>query len=125
MPDAEYGHSAIELGGIIYIVGAGEDSYGLLRYDPVSGAWSTLAPLIQGCYKGASFVLGGCLYAAGGEGTESKVQRYDVIANTWTEVAGMLDGRCETGAVTIRSTNPAREQDLFDSLIAKAARRDL
>jgi hypothetical protein len=125
MPDAEYGHIAIVLDGLIYIVGGGSFSVGLLRYDPASEVWSTLTPLIHECHHGTSFVLGGCLYTAGGEGTEYKVQRYDVTANAWTEVADMLEGRSFFGAVLLGSTGAAEEQDLFDSLIAKATRRDL
>jgi hypothetical protein len=124
MLDTEFGHSAIELGGMIYIVGAGYDPRGLLRYDPALGVWSTLAPLIQGCYHGASFVLAGCLYVAGGDGTESHVQRYDVTADAWTEVEDMLEERCHFRAVTIGAVGAAEEQDLFDSLIAQAARRN-
>jgi hypothetical protein len=126
MPNAEFGHSATELGGMIYVVGAGDDdAYGLLRHDPASGVWSTLAPLLHECHHGTSFILAGCLYVAGGEGTEYEVQRYDVTANTWMEMADMLEGRSHFGAVTIGSEGAAEEQDLFDSLIAKAARREL
>jgi hypothetical protein len=124
MPDAESVYSATELGGLVCIVGAGEDSRGILRYDPSSGVWSTLASLMSGCYNGASFVLAGCLYAAGGASTEKKVQRYDVTTHTWTEVADMHEGRSRFGAITIGSVGAAEEQDLFDSLIAKAARRN-
>jgi hypothetical protein len=53
------------------------------------------------------------------------VQRYDVTANTWTEVADMLKGRSHFDAVTIESVGAVVEEDLFDSLIVKAARRKL
>jgi N-acetylneuraminic acid mutarotase len=120
MPVGDHGISAIELGGVIYIVGGGNTSCGLMSYDPVSGVWSNLASLTHECYHGAFFVLGGCLYAAGGQDSESKVQRYDVTTNAWTEVADMLEGRYGFGAVTVGSTGPVEEQDLFDSLITKA-----
>ena len=64
------------------------------------------------------------MYAAGGKNSESKVQRYDVTADAWTEVRSMLEGRSHFGAVTIGSVGAAEEQDLFDSLIAQATRRD-
>jgi hypothetical protein len=51
------------------------------------------------------------------------VERYDAASNTWTDVADMLEGRNAFAAVTIGSTGPAEEQDFFDSLIVKAARR--
>jgi hypothetical protein len=73
---------------------------------------------------GFSFVVGGCLYAAGGiiDDGDASVERYDVASNMWTAVADMLHARNSCGAVTIGSTGPAEEQDLFDSLIAKASR---
>jgi N-acetylneuraminic acid mutarotase len=37
MPAGDHGVSAIELGGVIHIVGVGDTSCGLMRYDPVLG----------------------------------------------------------------------------------------
>jgi hypothetical protein len=51
------------------------------------------------------------------------VERYDVTSNTWTSVADMLQARLYFCAVTIGSVGPTEEQDLFDSLIAKASGR--
>jgi hypothetical protein len=65
--------------------------------------------------------VGGCLYAAGGQGGSESVERYDVASDTWTAVADMLEGRRLFGAVTTGSAGPVEEQDLFDSLIAKAS----
>jgi N-acetylneuraminic acid mutarotase len=126
MPFASSSRSASLLDGVVYITGAGDDGYDVLRFDPASGTWTTLdhTSSMQNC--GASFVLGGCLCVAGGfgEGNTSSVERYDVNTNAWTAVAGMLNGRCDFGAVTIlRSAGPAEEQDLFDSLIAKASKK--
>jgi hypothetical protein len=39
----------------------------------------------------------------------------------WHSVADMLERRERFNAVTIGSAGPAEEQDLFDSLIAKAS----
>jgi hypothetical protein len=123
MPTVASGHSAIELDGLIYVVGVGESKSGLILYDPALEVWTTLAPLIYRCPFGTSFVLGGCLYAAGGKSNECAMHRYDVTANTWTEVADMLQGRYRLCAVKIGGSGPAEEQGLFDSLIVKAARR--
>jgi hypothetical protein len=70
-------------------------------------------------------VLGGCLYVAGGLGNlSSTVERYDVATDRWKTVANMLEGRFDScGAFTIGSADPAKDQDLFDSLIAKSARK--
>jgi hypothetical protein len=112
------GHSASVLGGLAYIAGAGPTRKAVLRYDHV---WSTLTPTLNPKLKGGSFVLGGCLYAAGGSRSPSSVERYDVTSDTWTALAGMLQARSYPCAVTNGSTGPAEEQNLFDSLIAKAS----
>jgi hypothetical protein len=109
-------------GDQVYIVGAGINGKGVLRFDTASGVWSTLGAISNNKHRSATFVVGGCLYVAGGGGDPySIVERYDVATDTWTAVANMLEGRRNFGAVTIGSADPAEEQDLFDSLIAKAA----
>jgi hypothetical protein len=118
MPQSCVYTSASLLGGLVYIVGAGDDHHEVLRFDPASGAWSTLAPTLSDKRSGASFVLGGFLYAVGCRGS---VERYDVTSDTWTAVADMLGCRFACCTVSIGAAGPAEEQDLFDSLIAKAA----
>jgi N-acetylneuraminic acid mutarotase len=122
MPHACAWHSASVLGGLVFIVGAGLNYRQVMRFDPALAIWSTLAPTVIDREDGATFVVGGCLYAVGGAGGQrSSVERYDVASDTWTAVADMLEGRRYCGAVTIGSAGPADEQDLFDSLIAKAS----
>jgi hypothetical protein len=113
-------HSASLLGGLIYIVGAGDDHCETLRFDPASGAWSTLAPTLVSREDSTSFVLDECLYVADGNDGSEKVERYDVASDTWTAVANMLQGRFFS-VVAFGSAGPAEEEDLFDSLIAKAS----
>jgi hypothetical protein len=121
MPQPCAGHSASVLDGLLYIVGAGVDNEDVLRFDPASGVWSTLAPALYRRCCGGSFVLGGCLYAAGGiEDEGASAERYDVASDTWTAVANMLESRDGFCTIMIGSAGPAVEQDLFDSLIAKA-----
>jgi hypothetical protein len=48
-----------------------------------------------------------------------------MTTNAWTDVADILAGRAYFGALTIESTGPAEEQDLFDTLIAKAVSYEL
>jgi hypothetical protein len=110
-------------GNMVYIVGAGNDGKGVLRFDTASGVWSTLGATSTDKHCSATFVLGGCLYVAGGGASpHSSGERYDVATDTWTAVGSMLKSRFNCSAVTIGSANPSEEQDLFDSLIAKAAR---
>jgi hypothetical protein len=124
MPIASAFHSASLLDGLVYITGAGDFGYDVLRFDPASGTWTTLAPTSSMRDSGSSFVLGGCLYVAGSRklSQASSVERYDVVTNTWTTMTDMLEARCYCSAVTIRLARPAEEHDLFDSLIAKATK---
>jgi hypothetical protein len=96
----------------------------VLRFDPVPGAWTTLASASIKRKRGLSFAMGGCLYAAGGHGAGTSVERNDVTSNTcnWTAVANMIEEQtiCCAAACTIRSEDLPEEQDFFDSLIAKA-----
>jgi N-acetylneuraminic acid mutarotase len=123
MPYASLGMAASALNGLVYIVGLGVSGREVVCFDPVSEVWSMLASTSISREDGVSFVVGGHLYAAGGTGSFSSVERYDVASNTWTATADMLDGHHSCCAVTMRSASPAEEVDLFDSLIAKAARR--
>jgi hypothetical protein len=117
MPHAYVYHSANVLDRLIYIVGAGDDHRAVLCLNPASGAWSTLAPTLSGKASGASFVLDVCMYAGECRGS---VERYDVTTNTWVAVADMLESRFACCAVTVGTAGSVEEQDLFDSLIAKA-----
>jgi N-acetylneuraminic acid mutarotase len=114
-------HSASVLcfDGQIYILGAGDFGREVLRFDPMTNAWSTLAQTLYARKCGMSFVLAGCLYAMGGSPSAS-MERHDVATNTWTPVAAMLEGRGYFCAVCIESEGPPEGQNLFDSLIAKA-----
>jgi hypothetical protein len=127
MPTTENGHSVSVIDGIIFIVGvyfeeAGDMRRSFLRFEPVTGVWSTLADTLFVRCHAACFVLGGCLYAAGGISSPSTVERYDAATDTWTAVASMLEGRFHFGAVAMRLTVNMEDQNLFDSLIAKAIR---
>jgi N-acetylneuraminic acid mutarotase len=125
LPCADHRVSVLD-GDQVYIVGAGYNGKGVLRFDTASGVWSTLRDTSNNKHGSATFVLGGCLYVAGGHGASSTVvERYDVATDTWTAVADMLEGRAVFCAVTIGSGDTAEEQDLFDSLIAKAARESM
>jgi hypothetical protein len=113
-------HNAQVLDGLVYIVGA-DDGFMNLRFDPETGEWRTLAPTLTNGRFGSSFVIQGILYTAGGQGAPSNVERYDVASDTWTAVGNMHESRYFFTSVAVASTGPAEEQDLFDSLIAKAS----
>jgi hypothetical protein len=125
MPVASSNHNASTLGGLVYIVGAGEDNSHVLTFNPASEAWRALSPRNFSREYGASFVMDGCLYAVAWSEDESSVERYDVATDTWAAASFLLEGREMCCAVTIDSAGPLEEQDLFDSLIAKATRHQL
>jgi hypothetical protein len=123
MPHDCSGHSASVCHGLVYIVGAGTGGRQVLRFEPASGVSRTLAPTLSKHNFCTTFVLDGSLYVAGGIYNDSNVERYDAATDTWTAVADMLEGRHSFAAVTIGSTGPAEEPNLFDSLIDKVSRR--
>jgi hypothetical protein len=101
MPLACYGHSASVLDGQPYIIGTEDDYRGVLRIDPASGVWSTLAQTSIKRKDCACFVIDEFLCAAGGRDLPLSVERYDVTNNTWEAVADMIEGRRYFGSVTI------------------------
>jgi N-acetylneuraminic acid mutarotase len=123
MPRKTIEHSTSVHKGLVYIVGA-LNGHEVFRFDPVSEVWTPLAPTLHNRHCGTTFVLAGCLYAGGGcePSSISSVERYDVASDTWTAVADFNEHRRDSCcAVTIGSSGLAAEQDLFDSLIAKAS----
>jgi N-acetylneuraminic acid mutarotase len=121
MPYPSLNIGASLLGGLVYFVGMGGDGRAVLCFSPATGAWSQATHTRANYICGSSFVLGGCLYAAGGRGDTSSVEKYDVSSRTWTGVAPMLEGRALFYGITMVFEAPAKEEDLFDSPIAKAA----
>jgi hypothetical protein len=132
MPEDRYGHTASELGGLIYVTG-GEFSVtpngavlsSVFRFDPVANAWSTLAPMSSARSGHACFVLGGVLYAAGGDDGERTVtscESYDVDLDSWSIQSSMAlrEKRDRWHAVVVGSGGEGGE--LFDSLIDKVKR---
>jgi hypothetical protein len=75
-----HGLSASVLCEMIYIVGDG--SCDVRRLEPVSGAWSVLAPMSRVRHFSTSFVLKGSLFVAGGIENNESVERYDVATDT-------------------------------------------
>jgi hypothetical protein len=113
LPCSSHSVSVLE-GDQVYIVRAGADKMGVLRFDTASRMWSTLGETLNNERGSATFVVGGCLYVAGGENSFSSVERYDVAADAWTGVANMLEDRGYFCAVTIGSVDSALEHDFFD-----------
>ncbi len=101
---AVWGPGAGSLNGFIYMIGGnnGVDMATNQRYDPVSNAWTTLAPMpgartypaVVGASNGKIYVFGGSL----GAGYLNTVVEYDPGTNTWTTKAPMPTSRMGLGA---------------------------
>jgi hypothetical protein len=122
MPQICIFHNAVEIDGLVFIVGAGGDGCQVLRFNPESEVWDTLSPTLGNRQGGASFLLSGCLYVAGGARSGASVERYDIATDTWSEVADMLERRGLQCAVVIGSSKPAEPLGFFDNLIFERAR---
>jgi hypothetical protein len=121
MAQASVGCCASMIGGLAYIVGSGEDVFcEVMRYDPLSQTFEALAHNTDERFYCNTFVAGCNLYALGRSASERSVERYNVVTNTWTAMADMHEGRQRFETVTIGSECPAKVQDLFDTLIARA-----
>ena len=71
-------------------------------YDPDTGGWSVLAPMLYGT-RGAAGAMGldGKVYVFGGAGGSSYTQIYDPVGNSWSLGAAMLDGAWEAKGATV------------------------
>jgi hypothetical protein len=123
MPHSLVNQSACVRDGLVYLMGQRESTYESFQFDPLSGAWSILAPSVS-VNRGLGaqhFILAGSICVAGGTTYSRDVKRYDAVSNTWIAVGDMLEGRWSFCAVSIGSGGSAVEQNIFDSLIAKAS----
>jgi hypothetical protein len=112
MPAARSGHSACVLGGLIYV--AGGLDFTVVRYDPSSDTWSTLASMPQRRIGCALFALDGCVYAAGGHGNATVV-KYEPEFDRWSAVASMTTTRAYLGACAL-----TLQVDVFDAMVTRA-----
>ena len=124
MPDYRSGCRACELGSMMYVAAGGWVMWGIssvLRFDPASGSWSTVAPMSRSRWYFGLFVLGGCMYAADGYRTEQLVEKYGPDTDSWSNVSPMLgNGRRYVCAQSVTTRAQIVKENLFDMLIAKA-----
>ena len=121
MPTARDCHGACVLGGMIYVAG-GRDAAkarlsSVLRYDPSSDTWSTVAAMSQTRASLTVFALDGCVYAAGGFGTSnlSTVEKYEPAFDRWSAVRSMGSTRYGFKAVALTV-----EENVFDAMMRRA-----
>ena len=91
MPTARTGVSAVELNGMVYVLG-GIDAQGKVLdvvevYDPASDSWTTGPSLRTPRYNATAVVFDGDIYLIGGRDTSNtalkKVERFDASDNDW------------------------------------------
>jgi N-acetylneuraminic acid mutarotase len=129
LPEEKCDYGVCVLAGLIYLVGGEDSSFADLtsvhRFDPVANVWNTVAPMSVARSGLGVFVLDGSIYAVGGWGQSGRLtsmERFCVNTNRWSEVSA---GNLVTGRSALSSIVVQLEIDLFDSLIAKATRKDL
>ncbi len=89
-------YEAVELEGRLYFIGGTELPDDLTtnqvdRYDPSTGTWETVAPMLYSRASAASWTYDGHIYVAGGyddNGDLGTTEVYDPATNTWTEDPG-------------------------------------
>jgi N-acetylneuraminic acid mutarotase len=91
----------------------------VLRYDPSSDTWSTVAAMSQARSSLAVFALDGCVYAAGGYDASnvrlSTVEKYEPAFDRWSAVRSMGSARSAFKAVALTV-----EENVFDAMMRRA-----
>lgn len=101
MPEAISRNSAVELDGMIYIVGGRQgttDSKALLVYDPTTNVWTTKTSMNTARFLSAVETVNGKIYVISGmqnNGTNltNAVEEYDPSTDTWTTKASIPTAR--------------------------------
>jgi hypothetical protein len=86
-------YEAVKLGGWIYFIGGAQMPDSVTtgevdRYNPGTGAWETVAPLLHKRDSAAAWAYKGKIYVAGGsvDGADLKsTEVYDPATNSWTD----------------------------------------
>ena len=92
----------------------------MLRYDPSSDTWSTVAAMSQARSSPAVFAFDGCVYAAGGyfyssNQAISTVEKYEPAFDRWSAVRSMGSARRGFKAVAL-----TMEENVFDAMMRRA-----
>ncbi|MDQ3248904.1 MAG: carboxypeptidase regulatory-like domain-containing protein, partial [Chloroflexota bacterium] len=104
--DGSQGLAAAELGGKIYVVGAGSRFDRVQVYDPTTNIWGDVASLRKGrLVPGLTVGADGFLYLIGesNDGSPSLAERYDPRLDRWTLISNPSE-RQRTGIAAVYST---------------------
>ncbi|KAF5920301.1 hypothetical protein HPG69_007607 [Diceros bicornis minor] len=85
-------------------VSGGPDAHSAERYDPLMGAWTSVAAMSTRRRYVRVAMLDGNLYAVGGYDSSSHlatVEKYEPQVNAWTPVASMLSRRSSAGVAVL------------------------
>lgn len=105
LPESVLGMGIVSYDGLIYIVGGcnGQRHSSLISFNPVTGEWETLAPmLVPRSHMGVA-VLDSHLYVVGGTSKYSlySVEKYSFCKNKWYKVPQMAVKRCGPAVVAV------------------------
>jgi N-acetylneuraminic acid mutarotase len=91
LPSSHYDNSACALGNDIYVFGGigldEEDHASVFKYETMTNAWSTLAPMPFNGPGLSSSVLGEMIYIVGGASRD--LRRFEPVSGTWSVLAPM------------------------------------
>ena len=98
MPSPRRALSAVELGGVIYVIGGRDgDRYDFMeRYNPSTNSWQSLAPMPTPRAWLVTAAVNGRIYAIGGNDGINKlnaVEEYNPVTNSWSVKAPMPTAR--------------------------------
>lgn len=100
---ARSGHAAVVFNGKIFIAGGrpagdGDCVRSVESFDPCTGEWSVMPPMLKPRYLLSLLVINGCLYAVGGC---LSIERYDPKLNCWEFVTRIRNGRRYASVVSV------------------------
>lgn len=96
MPTDLASGAAVTLDGSIFVIAGVGAARQTFEFDPVTGGWSTRAPLMEAREHIAAAVVDGLIYVSGGrwsEGELASVERYDPSLDEWQAVAPLAVAR--------------------------------
>lgn len=115
-PDAAQQTSAVEVDGMVYVLGDhnySAENNRLYRYDPATDGWERLANIPTGRGLGAAAAVNGTIYYFGGNNCFSNcwlttAEAYDIASNQWSalppipgEPRGMLSAVAYNGRIFV------------------------
>ena len=109
--------AAVEIEGMIYVVGGVPLGTSLYAYDPAADMWQTLAPMSQAREHVAAVAFEGDLWVLGGRWEEAMlntVEVFDPEAGSWTSGPSMQEARSGFGATVVGASIYVAGGEVFE-----------